>query len=521
MSNLPEESKRKIGPLKIDLNHDNSLDNLGQQNIIDYTNHEPLLTSMDERGVGGPGTILLNNEPASRSPKPTDGMRPGGEFDKTTGDLAPGARKSNPILPTGIPLNGPNYLPTENMEAEFREGDHPRAPEGTSTGGQFVSKDGGSYPTGSSSEEKAARTKFFEPHKQTNLEIGELSHELSLTTLDRNIAKVRLTRALDRGEDTNDLHKEYDELARKVEKIKSDRDAKLKDLTDKKGLEGMEVQKALYYAKKEKQEAATHKPGSKVEMKHLMDSMAMEFRVDLIRRGKIPDKDFYGNNPYQSESPKPKPKHEIAKSFTTATKDHIKDFKHSAKVKLVGNIDTAHLDEVKKIWNNLSPGEAAGVENLVIKGSSSGQRKITVGEWKEGSKTLNVITHDRLTEKDYAETMHHEIGHKEYVTKTPEQIQKWQDAVKDILPPTEYAKFHRDRARKYENSWRNTHRYHNADEAEKKIIDSNVKVFTNLYHDEIHSEVVAHIRSGGLKEDKIYSKSGMESAVKSYKEIFE
>jgi len=520
MLNSPEESKRMIGPLKIDLQHDNSLDESGQPNIIDYTNHEPMLTSMDERGVGGPGTILLNNEPTSRSPKPIDGFREGEQFDNSTGDLAPGARKSNPSLPTGIPLSGPNYLPTENMEA-FVEEEHPRIPEGTSTGGQFVSKDGGSYPTGSSKEEKTARTKFFEPHKQTNLEIGELTHELSIVTLDRNIAKVQLKRAFDRKEDTNDLYQKYDELARKVDKIKSDRDAKLKDLTNKKGLEGLEVQKALYIAKKEKEEAAKHKPGSKIEMKHLMDSMAMEFRVDLIRRGKVPDKDFYGNNPYQSDIPKEvKPKQEISKSFTTATKDHIQDFKHSAKVKLVGNVDTAHLDEVKKLWNNLSPEEAAGVENLVIKGSSSGQRKITVGEWVEKSKTLNVITHDRLTQKDYAETINHEIGHKEYVTKTPEQIEKWRDAVKDILPPTEYTKFHRDRARKYENSWRNTSRYKNADEAERKIIDGNIKVFSNLYHEEIHSEVVSHMRTGGIKENRIYSKSGIESAVKFYQEIF-
>lgn len=109
-----------IGPLKIDLTHDDSLDEQGQQNIIDYANHEPMLTSMDERGVGGPGTILLNNEPTSRSPTPTDGFRPGGTFDNSTGDSAPGARKSNPSLPTGIPLNGPNYLPTEKENARYK-----------------------------------------------------------------------------------------------------------------------------------------------------------------------------------------------------------------------------------------------------------------------------------------------------------------------------------------------------------------------------------------------------------------
>lgn len=136
----PEELKRMIGPLKIDLEKDGALDNLGQPNIIDYVDHEPFLTSLSDRGLGGgqPGTILPNNEPTSRSPYPVDGLRPGGEFDKMSGHGAVGADKSQPTLPTGAPTSIPKLLPTELQEA-FVEGDHPREPEGSPEGGRFVS----------------------------------------------------------------------------------------------------------------------------------------------------------------------------------------------------------------------------------------------------------------------------------------------------------------------------------------------------------------------------------------------
>ncbi len=119
MPNQPEELKRMIGPLKIDLlkekNKTGSLDNLGQPNIIDYMNKEPFLTSMSERGLGGgqPGTILPNNEPSSRSPKPTDGYRLGKVFDKSSGVGAVGDNITQPTLPTGHPLDPPSKLATE------------------------------------------------------------------------------------------------------------------------------------------------------------------------------------------------------------------------------------------------------------------------------------------------------------------------------------------------------------------------------------------------------------------------
>jgi len=124
MPNQPEEILRKIGPLKIDLlkekNETGTLDNLGQPNIIDYMNKEPFLTSLSDRGLGGgqPGTILPNNEPSSRSPKPTDGFRPGGEFDKSSGVGAVGDDLTQPGITTGAPTSKPEILPTE-LEENF------------------------------------------------------------------------------------------------------------------------------------------------------------------------------------------------------------------------------------------------------------------------------------------------------------------------------------------------------------------------------------------------------------------
>jgi len=126
-ANQPEELKR-IAPLKIDLlkvenETPGTLDNLGQPNIVDYMNKKPFLTSMSERGLGGgqPGTILPNNEPSSRSPKPTDGYRPGEVFDKTSGKGAVGSEISQPTIPTGAPTSKPSKLATdlEPLDSEY------------------------------------------------------------------------------------------------------------------------------------------------------------------------------------------------------------------------------------------------------------------------------------------------------------------------------------------------------------------------------------------------------------------
>ena len=92
-----------------------SLDELGQHNIIDYTSHEPFLYGGD-RAIGGPGSILLNNEPSSRSPKPTDGFRPGIVLDKSTHSQV-GDDMTQPNLPTGAPVTPINKLRTENDES--------------------------------------------------------------------------------------------------------------------------------------------------------------------------------------------------------------------------------------------------------------------------------------------------------------------------------------------------------------------------------------------------------------------
>ena len=92
----------------------------------------------------------------------------------------------------------------------------------------------------------------------------------------------------------------------------------------------------------------------------------------------------------------------------------------------------------------------------------------------------------------------------------------WNEAVKNIRPPTKYALFHRDRATNYRL---NNNRYRS--EEEKNIILGNIKIYENMYYEEIHSEIHAHIKTGGLNENKIWSKEGLNEAVKIYKEIIQ
>jgi len=114
---MSQEEKRIAKLNGLTQRYDGTLDDQGQPNIIDYVNHEPMLTSLSERGLGGgqPGTILPNNEPSSRSPKPTDGFRPGGVHDKSTCSQS-GCNKTQPGITTGAPTTNPNPIPTENEE---------------------------------------------------------------------------------------------------------------------------------------------------------------------------------------------------------------------------------------------------------------------------------------------------------------------------------------------------------------------------------------------------------------------
>ena len=178
-------------------------------------------------------------------------------------------------------------------------------------------------------------------------------------------------------------------------------------------------------------------------------------------------------------------------------------------------VDTESLNKVRTVWNSIEKSEQDLISDIKIRGSTA-RGRITAGEFISETNTIEMTVHPALTDQDYRENFNHEIGHARFKQLSPEKISAWNKAVKNIRPPTKYALFHRDRANNYR--WNNT-RYRS--EKEKNIILGNIKIYENMYYEEIHSEIHAHIKTGGLNENKIWSKEGLNEAVKIYKEIIQ
>ena len=193
----------------------------------------------------------------------------------------------------------------------------------------------------------------------------------------------------------------------------------------------------------------------------------------------------------------------------------------NTKIKISKNVIPEHLSQMERLWDSLTDEDRSLVDNLVIKGSKSNQKTITMGEWKSNN-TMQLITHTALTENDYQHTIFHELGHAKFKQLSDSQRTKWGKSVEDIMPPTHYAKMHRDRIRNYESNWgMGSMRWHRAPPDERKIIENNIKIYTNLYHEEIHSEITSHVRSGGISEKRIYSPTGLTDATVAYERLYQ
>lgn len=194
---------------------------------------------------------------------------------------------------------------------------------------------------------------------------------------------------------------------------------------------------------------------------------------------------------------------------------------HKTSVKIGKNVTPEHLNQIERIWNMLDTEDRSLVDNLTVKASKSNQRSITVGEWKEKGNTMVLVTHYSLTENDYKHTMSHELGHAKFKQLSDSQKDKWSKLVDDIMPPTHYAKSHRDRIRDYESRWgMGSMNWRRATADEKKIIENNIKLYTNLYHEEIHSEIHSHVNTEGLEAKRVYSQTGLQDALNAFKELY-
>ena len=541
-------------------------DDQGQSNIIDYTNQEPLLFGAGENSSHDyPGKIVVNNEP--------ERVLPVNDFQKygTTNDSGShgvGADTTEPTLPTGAPqdmyeidhnAHGLNFNNTiqwneakgffevvsvpssavekdigtdcnsckrksneeyllENdeamampgphdkyaddySEANFKEEDHPRAPAGTMHGGEFIKRDG--PPMGNSKEDKAARKEFWQPTESDNQKITELSDDITLKTIDANMAKMD-------GKFT-----EEQELREEVASLKSQQNTLVKQLKDADKLEGVQAQRTLHAIDKLDAAIAAAKPGTKKQENLRIEKMGHEFRLDRIRKGVHADYDLDGNPvneaAFQEQQEKKRVKAAMEKKPIKTKQKDLQDFEGNVTMKLGKSVDKRHVEQIKKIWNNLDASDRALVKSLTIR-STRQRGNFTAGEWK-GNGQMELTTHPLSTEKDYEEAIHHEIGHAKFRTYPKEKVDAWNAAVKEIQPVSKYANYHKERYEKYRmNNLR-------VRESDVEIVKNNIKALENLYYEEMHSEVLANMKSP-LPQKKLWFGDGMEKATKLYKEIF-
>jgi len=388
---------------------------------------------------------------------------------------------------------------------DWQEQDHPRAPAGTMQGGEFIGK-GDMAPTGNSKEDKIARTEFYQPTNVENKQVQTLEEDIVIKTIDANIAK---------------MNKDFDKesaLREEVRDLKATQQAQIQDLEDKNRLEGVQVQRALIAKDKAQERIDAAKDGSKAQEKARMDKMGMEFRLDLIRRGSIPDWDVNGkptNEMAFQQDKEARESSELMAKRTTKTKvsdfDSFKD--KPANVKLGQKVDKKHVQMIEKVWNGqIATEDRKLVDTLMIRGSRAGGN-VVAGEWK-GEGTMELTTHPLLREKDYEETLHHEVAHARFrKVYTEEQRNNWNKAVDNIKPPTKYAQWHLTR---YDNYQFSNMRVTAED---KPIVEKNLKALKNLYYEEVHSEVYANLKSP-LPQKKLWNKEGLDKATRIYKEMF-
>lgn len=412
-------------------------------------------------------------------------------------------RKSNEeyiLQETVEPLK---ILQWDVLQESFKEEDHPRAPKGSEKGGEFVAKDA-PYTMGSTFEDKKAREEFFKDSDADNAKIRDLSGDITAAQLDAGIARVKKEKDVEQKANAE------------VERLQAEQKALIQKLKDQDKLEGVQAQGAIQEIQDLEAQAMKKKEGSKGREKLRMEAGMMRIRLDLIRRGKIADFDIEGN-PTNEAARAEKNEHRrfkkaMDKPVTKATKKDIEGFSGNVNVTLGRNVDVDHVNQVKDIWNSLPEEDRKLVDNFKIRGSRATGRT-TAGEWIEKNKQMDIVTHPTNTKEDYAHFMHHEIGHAKFKLRDPAKIQKWNEAVKEISPPTNYAQWHKNRAFNYKlNNM-------TARKEDMPIIQRNITALENLYYEEIHSEIYAHTQQP-IDKKRVYIQKGFDDALAIYKEIF-
>jgi hypothetical protein len=207
---------------------------------------------------------------------------------------------------------------------------------------------------------------------------------------------------------------------------------------------------------------------------------------------------------------------------------------NKTKINVQPNIkdDPVHMllqERVKSMWNSLSDDVRDSVDNLVIKKSRAKGRRILGGTWKNKTKTISM----NISERSIDETGHnffHEVGHAKWnkiKDENPETVKKFIKAIDKIgYAPTAYSLSYQDieqRNLQSEQRYRRNQARggHEITEESKRTLVKNREIVKDLYHNEIHSELNAHVMGVLKPEQIIATKEYMTKYIKAYKEMWD
>jgi len=420
--------------------------------------------------------------------------------------------REHQLLADGVPENevhdilqrefDDTSISTVINEAEWREEDHQRVPAGSFRGGEFVSHN--KPTTAAGKEGRQAREEFYASTNDDNAKVEDLHMQAQLLTVDANYAKLK-----------GNLDEEQAIRAR-IDAMRAEEAQLTKSLTKEGKLEGVQAQRTLNALADAESKLVKAKPGSRAEEKLKTDVMINRMRLDNIRRGIMADFDQEGNPTNEAGYQQRQEENRVNKAMSKrVVKTHQKDlqgFKDVENIKLGRGVDKGHAKQIEGVWNGLDSKDRKLVSGLTIRGTRKAG-SITAGEYVSETNSMEITTHPLFTEKDYTETIHHEIAHAKFKRISPEQLTRWNESVKDIKPPTKYANYHKQR---YENYRLNNAR---ARAEDIPVIKRNIKALENLYYEEVHSEVYSNLKSP-LPDKKLHDRDGLTKATNLYKEMF-
>jgi hypothetical protein len=179
---------------------------------------------------------------------------------------------------------------------------------------------------------------------------------------------------------------------------------------------------------------------------------------------------------------------------------------------------------IQSSWNDLPDDVRGIVKTLNLKISRAGSYGTAQGgKWDEDKGELILNLHP--TRGSVMHHFYHEIGHARWWNiekKEPEKVRKFEKQVEKFNAPTRYSFSYygaKDKEYYYQKKYRRE-RGNDITARDEKVLEQRMKTMSNIYHNEIHSEINA-FAMGELKDVNYSGVDSMKGLLNAYKELWD